>query len=65
MPAHLSHLLQLLNVGCFAPLKKAYGDKVNQLIHNQINHITKQEFLPCFKAAYKNAVTASNIQGGF
>ena len=24
MPAYLSHLLQPLNVGCFAPLKKAY-----------------------------------------
>ena len=25
MPAYSSHLLQPLNVGCFAPLKKAYG----------------------------------------
>lgn len=25
MPPHSSHLLQPLNVGCFAPLKKAYG----------------------------------------
>ncbi len=61
MPAHLSHLLQPLNVGCFSPLKKAYGDKVNKLICNWINYVTKQEFLPCFKAAYKKAITASNI----
>jgi hypothetical protein len=65
MPPHSSHLLQPLDVGCFAPLKKAYGDEVNKLMRNRINHITKQEFLPCFKAAHKNAVTASNIQGGF
>jgi hypothetical protein len=65
MPAHSSHLLQPLDVACFGPLKKAYGDEVNKLIRNRINHITKQEFLPCFKAAHKKAVTPSNIQGGF
>jgi hypothetical protein len=25
MPAYLSHLLQPLDVGCFEPLKRAYG----------------------------------------
>jgi hypothetical protein len=34
MPLHLLHLLQLLNVGCFGPLKKAYGHKVNMLVRN-------------------------------
>jgi hypothetical protein len=61
MPLHLSHLLQPLDVGCFAPLKKAYGDEVNELMRNWINHVTKQEFLLCFKAAYKKAITPSNI----
>jgi hypothetical protein len=28
MPAHSSHLLQPLDVGCFGPLKKAYGGSV-------------------------------------
>jgi hypothetical protein len=65
MPPHSSHLLQPLDVGCFAPLKKAYGDEVNELMRNRINHVTKQEFLLCFKAAYKKAITPSNIQGGF
>jgi hypothetical protein len=61
MPSHLSHLLQPLDVGCFGPLKKAYGDEVNVLMRNRINHITKQEFLPCFKAAQKKAMTSGNI----
>jgi hypothetical protein len=65
MPAHSSHLLQPLDVGCFGPLKKAYGHEVNGLMRNRITHVTKQEFLPCFKAAYKKTITASNIQGGF
>jgi hypothetical protein len=65
MPPHSSHLLQPLDVGCFAPLKKAYGRQAELLIRQGINHITKIEFLPCFKAAFKSDITNSNIQGSF
>jgi len=65
MPPHSSHLLQPLDVGCFAPLKQAYGRQAENLMRNRINHITKLEFLPCFKAAYNAVFTSSNIQGGF
>ena len=34
-------------------------------MRNRINHITKLEFLPCFIAAFKDAITKSNIQGVF
>jgi hypothetical protein len=61
MPAHSSHLLQPLDVGCFAPLKKAYGREAENLIRNRITHITKTEFLPCFIAAFKASFTPSNI----
>jgi hypothetical protein len=65
MPPHSSHLLQPLDVGCFSPLKKAYGRQAENLMRNRINHITKLEFLPCFIAAFKDAITESNIKGGF
>jgi len=65
MPPHSSHLLQPLDVGCFAPLKKAYGCQAEKLMRNKITHITKTEFLPCFIAAYKASITRSNILGGF
>jgi hypothetical protein len=65
MPPHSSHLLQPLDVGCFAPLKKAYGRQAEDLMRNRITHITKLEFLPCFIRAYNAAITPSNIQGGF
>jgi hypothetical protein len=65
MPAHSSHLLQPLDVGCFAPLKKAYGNQINELMRNGINHITKLEFLPAFRAAYNASITPDNIRGGF
>ena len=28
MPLHLLHLLQLLNIGCFVPLKRAYYKEI-------------------------------------
>jgi hypothetical protein len=65
MPLHLSHLFQLLNVGCFAPIKKAYSRQAELLMRNKITCITKLEFLPCCKAAFNTSITESNIQGGF
>jgi hypothetical protein len=65
MPAHASHLLQPLDVGCFAVLKKAYGREIEHLIRCSITHISKTEFFPAFYAAFKATFTESNIQGGF
>ena len=65
MLAHSSHLLQPLNIGCFSPLKKAYGQEVKKLMRNYINHITKLEFLPAFYAAYQASITKDNICVGF
>jgi hypothetical protein len=52
VPPHSSHLLQPLDVCCFAPLKKAYGRQAKDLMRNRITHITKLEFLPCFIRTY-------------
>lgn len=65
MPAHSSHLLQPLNVGYFSPLKRAYRDQICGLARNRINHITKLEFLPTFKAAFKRVFTKRNIYLSF
>ncbi len=65
MPAHSSHILQPLDVGCFSPLKKAYGREIEDMICAHIIHITKDDFFPAFHAAFKSAMTESNIQGGF
>jgi len=65
MPPHLAHLLQPLDVDCFSPLKKAYGSQIEELIRNGQTHITKDDFFPAFRAAFKKAMTAENIKGGF
>jgi hypothetical protein len=65
MPPLSFHLLQSLNVGYFEPLKKGYGKQVEDMMRNHINHITKLEFLPAFKAAFFEAITRDNIYGSF
>jgi hypothetical protein len=65
MPAHSSHILQLLDVGCFGPLKKAYGRQIEDMMRAYIIHITKDDFFPAFRKAHFAAMTESNIQGGF
>lgn len=65
MPPRSSHILQPLDGGCFSPLKKAYRRQAEILMCNQINLITKLEFLLCFFAAFNAAITKRNILGGF
>ena len=65
MPPHSSHLLQPLDVGCFSPLKRAYGDAILVLARNRIYYISKETFLLTFKEAYNKTITADNICAGF
>jgi hypothetical protein len=65
MPPHSSHLLQPLDVACFSRLKRAYSREIEALIRHHINHITKLEFLPAFKAAFTRLFTAANICSAF
>jgi hypothetical protein len=65
MPLHSSHLLQPLDVACFSPLKRAYGDEISTLARDRIHHINKQTFLLAFKVAFKKAFTRENACAGF
>lgn len=65
MPPHSSHLLQPLDVGCFSVLKRSYGRLVEEKMGLGINHIDKQEFLSLYQQARLEALSKSNIQGGF
>jgi hypothetical protein len=65
MPAHASHLLQPLDLTCFSPMKRMYGDRISQLIVNRVNKINKEAFLPAFISIYKKAFSVDNIRAGF
>lgn len=65
MPPHSSHLLQPLDVACFGPLKRLYSKQIENLVRCQVQHITKEDFLPAFKDAFDGAITSTNIRSGF
>jgi hypothetical protein len=65
MPLHTSYILQLLDIGCFAPLKQAYRTEIRSLVDSYINHVNKKAFLATFLAVYKKAVLKSNILSSF
>lgn len=65
MPAHSSHKLQPLDVGCFRALKRSYGQEIEKLMRAHITHISKEDFFPAFYAAFRTSFSESNVQGGF
>jgi hypothetical protein len=52
-------------VGCFSPLKRAYGDKINSLLWYSTKKIKKEAFLLAFKVAFEKLMTKENICAGF
>jgi hypothetical protein len=42
MLLHASYILQLLDVGCFAPLKQAYKKEIRGLADSYINYVDKK-----------------------
>jgi hypothetical protein len=65
MPLHSSHILQLLDVGCFAPLKQAYKKELRGLADSYIHHIEKKAFLAAFKPIFNKALSKNNILSSF
>jgi len=65
MLLHSSHLLQPLDVGCFAVLKRLYGQQIQEFMRNGVNHINKQDFLTAYYSAYTEAMSPANIQSSF
>lgn len=65
MPPHSSHLLQPLDVGCFAVLKRAYGQLVESKTRLGINHVDKLDFLMACPSARANTLKLSTIANSF
>jgi hypothetical protein len=65
MPPHSSHLLQPLDIGCFAVLKREYGRLVESKIRVGINHINKLDFLEAYPLARIEAFKSETIKNSF
>jgi hypothetical protein len=65
MPAHSSHLLQPLDVGCFGVLKRYYDQAVQDHARVGSTHIDKLDFLDLYPttraATYKTSIIASSF----
>jgi hypothetical protein len=61
MPAHSSHLLQPLDVGCFAVIKRAYSRFISDLARTGYNHIDKCDFLENYQHARLEAFQKPSI----
>lgn len=65
MPPHSSHLLQPLDISCFAVLKRSYGRQIEDLMRVGVSHINKSDFLPAYLTARIESLTSNIIRSGF
>ena len=65
MPPHSSHLLQPLDIGCFAVLKRSYSQMVEMKMRNGINHIDKLDFLEACPSARIEAFKLKTTKNSF
>ena len=65
MPPHSSNYCQPLDVSCFSPLKKAYGNLVQNRMRQGFNHMDKLDFLKAYPDAWKQSFASDTIKNGF
>jgi len=65
IPPHSSHLLQPLDVGCFAAVKRSYGRQIELRMRAGLNHIDKPDFLQAYYETQKETLILGHIQSGF
>jgi hypothetical protein len=61
IPLHSSYLLQLLDISCFAVLKRLYRQQIKVYIYSRVNYIDKLDFLQVFYTIYTEAISKANI----
>lgn len=65
MPPHSSNYCQPLDVCCFSPLKRTYGNLVQNRMQHGFNHMDKLDFLEAYPDARKQAFASDTIKNGF
>ncbi len=65
LPPHTTHMLQPLDVGCFAPLAHYYRAEVDEASHYGLHGVSKFDFLQFYSVARQKAFTAKNISSAF
>ncbi|XP_053390074.1 uncharacterized protein LOC123531140 isoform X2 [Mercenaria mercenaria] len=66
LPAHTSHLLQPLDVGCFGPLQRVYNSECHKFLRTSPeSRITRYNVCKLACSAYAAGLSASNLRSAF
>ena len=65
LPPHCSHILQPLDVGVFAPLKRALASETDAALRLDTGRISRVEWVEMYVRAREKALTSNNIRGGW
>lgn len=65
LPPHTTHMLQPLDVGCFAPLAHYYRAEVDEASQYGLHGVSKSDFLRFYSVARQKAFTPHNINSAF
>ncbi|XP_052074500.1 uncharacterized protein LOC127712221 isoform X2 [Mytilus californianus] len=65
IPAHTSHFLQPLDVGCYGLLQDIYNSLCHKTIRTKNCALDHNDVCPMVCKAYKNALSTNNLQSAF
>lgn len=66
LPAHTSHILQPLDVGCFGPLQRIYNSECHKFLRNSpASQITRFNVCALVCSAYSPALSVTNLRLAF
>ena len=66
LPPHTSHVLQPLDVTCFAPMKQEWKKALKHFkVSSGAMHVSKSEFLPLLKIVWEKSLLESHLRNGF
>ena len=65
LPAHTSHLLQPMDVGCYGPLQRIYNSLCHKFMRETSGTITRYNICELACTAYTRALSAENLQAAF
>ncbi|XP_045213286.2 uncharacterized protein LOC123564072 [Mercenaria mercenaria] len=66
LPAHTSHILQPLDVGCFGPLQRIYNSECHKFLRaSPESRITRYNVCQLACTAYTSALSPNNLRASF
>ena len=65
LPAHTSHILQPMDVGCYGPFQRMYNAECHKLMRQTSSAITRYNLCELACKVYSKALCSENLQSAF